>query len=133
MTFELHPSLAKKDYICDLDFCKVLLEDNADYPWVFLVPKKNNVRNMLDLTTTERMFVNLETEIVEKAMTKIFNPTQTNIAMIGNITPQLHVHVICRFENDPLWPATVWGAKATKYEAKQKQEIIQKIKQAVEN
>ena len=131
MSFELVPALQQKEFICDLPFCRVLMEDNADCPWVFLVPRKEKVRNMLDLTTDERLILMREIEIVERAMNTLFKPTQTNVAMIGNKTPQLHVHVICRFENDPLWPETVWGQAARTYSADEKQLVIQKIKEEI--
>ena len=130
--FELHPSLQKKDYICDLPFCTVLFEDNALCPWIFLVPRKQNIRNMLDLTTEERLTLMKEIEIAEQIMVKLFNPTQTNVAMIGNLTPQLHVHVICRYDTDPYWPGTVWNQPAKKYPHHVKEEIMNRIKKEFE-
>ncbi len=130
--FQLHPALQKKDYVCDLPFCKVLFEDNANCPWIFLVPKKENVRNMLDLTTEERLVLMKEIEIAEKVMTRLFNPDQTNVAMIGNMTPQLHVHVICRYQTDACWPGTVWGVPGIPYLGDSKKEIIEKIRKEFE-
>lgn len=127
----LHPALQKKDYICDLPFCTVLFEDNKNYPWIFLVPRKDNVKSMRDLTHEEHLLLMNEIEQAEHAMASLFNPTQTNVAMIGNITPQLHVHIICRFEGDKAWPGTVWSEKAEPYSLQEKQEIIQKIKTAL--
>ena len=131
MSFSLVPALEQKEFVCDLPLSRVLMENNADYPWVFLVPRLSGVRNMLDLKTEERLNLMREIEIVERAMDNLFRPTQTNVAMIGNKTPQLHVHIICRFEGDPLWPETVWGCKARPYEEAQKQETIQKIKEEI--
>ena len=131
MSFQLVPALAKKEFICDLPFCRVLLEDNVDYPWIFLVPRKENVRNMLDLTTEERLTLMREIEIAEKAMNNIFHPTQTNVAMIGNKTPQLHVHIICRFKGDMYWPDTIWGIPARPYLATMKAQTVQQIKKEI--
>ncbi|MBQ8251069.1 MAG: HIT family protein [Alphaproteobacteria bacterium] len=130
--FQLHPSLQKKAYVCDLPFSTVLFEDNVLCPWIFLVPKKENVRNMLDLTTEERLTLMREIELAEKVMTKLFNPTQTNVAMIGNLTPQLHVHVICRYETDPYWPGTVWNQPGKPYLGTAKQDVINRIKKEFE-
>lgn len=130
--FQLHPSLQKKAYVCDLPFSTVLFEDNVLCPWIFLVPKKENVRNMLDLTTEERLTLMREIELAEKVMTKLFNPTQTNVAMIGNLTPQLHVHVICRYETDPYWPGTVWNQPGKLYLGTAKQDVINRIKKEFE-
>ncbi len=131
MTFTLHPSLKEKDYICDLGLCIVLLEDNKDYPWIFLVPKKENTKSITDLTLDERIELMSEMSHAEKALFHLFSPDQTNIAMIGNITPQLHVHVICRYKTDPSWPGTVWGKKGLPYEKEKKQEIITRIRHAL--
>ena len=133
MAFRLSMALAKKDFICELPFCYVLLEDNAYYPWVFLVPKKANAQNMLDLTTEERMTLMREMEIVEKAMNVLFKPTQLNVAMIGNITPQLHVHIICRFHGDIYWPGTVWGGRGRPYLSTMKAQTIEQIKKEIKN
>ena len=130
--FTLHPALAQKTFVMDLPFCRVLFEDNANYPWIFLVPRKDNVRNMLDLSTDERLILMREIEVCEHAMNNLFHPAQTNVAMIGNKTPQLHVHIICRFETDPAWPGTVWSEVATPYSVEKKEQIIHEIKKEIE-
>lgn len=130
--FTLHPNLQKKDFVCDLTLCRVLFENNKNYPWIFLVPRKNGVKNMLNLTTDERLQLMREIETAERAMANLFNPTQTNVAMIGNMTPQLHVHVICRHAGDPAWPGTVWGEKSIPYPDIEKQDMIQKIKKELQ-
>lgn len=130
MTFHLPMALAKKDFICELPFCYVLLEDNADYPWVFLVPKKN-AKNMLALTTEERITLMREIEIVEKTMDVIYKPTQMNVAMIGNKTPQLHVHIICRFQGDMYWPDTIWGKESRPYLSTLKAQTIERLKKEI--
>ncbi|MBQ7412864.1 MAG: HIT family protein [Alphaproteobacteria bacterium] len=131
MAFSLTTGLAQKEFICDLPFCRVLFEDNADYPWIFLVPRKENVRNMLDLTTEERLTLMREIEICERALANIYHPTQTNVAMIGNKTPQLHVHIICRFKGDLYWPDTVWGGKSRPYLTTIKYQTIDRIKKEI--
>jgi diadenosine tetraphosphate (Ap4A) HIT family hydrolase len=131
--FELVPSLAKKDFVTDLTLSKVLFENNEYYPWVFLVPMKSNVKNMLALTLDERIQLMKEIAMVEKIMFDLFKPDQTNVAMIGNMTPQLHVHIICRKENDPDWPGTVWGNQKKPYNEDTKITTINKIKTAIEN
>ena len=128
--FELHPALQKKDYVCDLNLCTVLFEDNKNYPWIFLVPKKEKVKSMRDLTHEEHLSLMNEIELAERVMANLFSPTQTNVAMIGNMTPQLHVHIVCRKKGDPDWPGTVWNSHSDKYEPAEKQAIIAKIKKA---
>jgi diadenosine tetraphosphate (Ap4A) HIT family hydrolase len=131
--FELVSGLAKKDHIIDLKLTTVLFEDNRFYPWVFLVPMKNGVKNMTYLTVEERFQLMKEMAIVEQAMADSFPHDQTNVAMIGNKTPQLHVHILCRREDDPDWPGTVWGnARETYPSAEEKMAVIAKIKAAIE-
>lgn len=132
MTFELVPGLAKKDQIIDLKLCKVLFENNKFYPWVFLVPKRENVKNMTYLTMEDRLQLMKEMALVEKVMTELFEHDQTNVAMIGNKTPQLHVHILCRKEGDPDWPTTVWNNHKEAYSEEEKLATIEKIKKAIE-
>ncbi|MDR2760878.1 MAG: HAD hydrolase-like protein [Rickettsiales bacterium] len=131
--FELVPGLAKKDYVTDLKLSVVLFENNKLYPWVFLVPKKAGVKNMTYLTVPERLQLMKEMAAVEKVMATLFPHDQTNVAMIGNKTPQLHVHILCRKDGDPDWPGTVWGnAKEPYASEEEKKAVIEKIKRAVE-
>ena len=86
---------------------------------------------MLDLTTEERLTLMREIEICERALANIYHPTQTNVAMIGNKTPQLHVHIICRFKGDLYWPDTVWGGKSRPYLTTMKYQTIDRIKKEI--
>lgn len=129
MAFELVPGLAAKDYITDLKLCRVLFEDNKYYPWIFLVPRKENTKNMTNLTMEERFQLMREIALAEKVMLKLFPSDQDNVAMIGNMTPQLHVHIVCRKKGDPDWPGTVWNSASAKYEPSEKEQIISEIKQ----
>ena len=128
MAFALVPALAEKDYVLDLKLCRVLFEDNACYPWIFLVPKKENVKNMMDLTMEERLQLMREIALGEKVMSTLFPYDQDNVAMIGNMTPQLHVHIICRKAGDPDWPYTVWNATSKKYNSAVKEKTIAMIR-----
>ncbi|HSQ97441.1 MAG TPA: HIT family protein [Rickettsiales bacterium] len=130
--FELVLGLAKKSHIMDLKLSTVLFEDNKLYPWVFLVPMKNGIKNMTYLTMEERLQLMKEMAIVEKVMSDLFPHDQTNVAMIGNKTPQLHVHILCRKEGDADWPGTVWGNHKEPYTEEEKKETIAKIKAGIE-
>ena len=131
--FTLHPNLQKKDFICDLPLCRVLLEDAREFPWVFLVPKRENIRNMQDLSSEDYQQLFKEIRITENVLTRLFSPDQTNVAMIGNVTPQLHVHIICRFKQDGIWPNTVWEKKTHPYSSEEKQHLIERIKKELLN
>ena len=128
MAFELVSGLAAKDFVLDLKLCRVLFEDNKYYPWIFLVPMKENVKNMTALTMEERYQLMREIALAEKVMFKLFPCDQDNVAMIGNMTPQLHVHVVCRKNGDPDWPGTVWNSTTGKYDPAVKQDLIAKIR-----
>lgn len=130
--FELVPGLAKKAHIIDLKMCTVLFENNKLYPWIFLVPMKAGVKNMLDLTIDERIQLMREITLGERVMAKLFKHDQTNVAMIGNKTPQLHVHILCRVDGDPDWPGTVWNNHKEPYSDEEKDATIAKIKAAIE-
>lgn len=108
MTFEVHPNLARKIFITDLPLCRVLLEDDMHYPWLLLVPRRPNVSRIMDLSEQDQLQLIRELDFVQKILWEEFKPTQLNVAAIGNKTPQLHVHVIARYANDPAWPGTIW-------------------------
>jgi len=108
MIFELHPNLASKIFLLDLPLCRLLLEDNRHYPWLFLVPRKPNLSKMMDLAPQDQLQLLQELDRAQKILWELFSPKQLNVAAIGNKTPQLHFHVIARQSDDPAWPATVW-------------------------
>lgn len=108
MTFELHPNLSEKIFIKELPLCRLLMEDDLHYPWFFLVPRVAGVSRMMDLLRNDQLQLLKELDWMQKVVWKAFHPHQINVAAIGNKTPQLHVHIIARYEDDPAWPATVW-------------------------
>lgn len=129
MDFELHTNLKNKIVITDLPLCRVLLENEAHYPWIFLVPRQANVLRMMDLSSLDQLQLMKELDFAQKIMWEEFQPTQLNVAAIGNKTPQLHLHIIARFANDPAWPHTVWDhAIRSQYDDDVKDEVTQRLK-----
>lgn len=127
--FELHPKLKSKAHIAELPLCLVLLQDEAHYPWLLLVPKRNNISKIMDLTLEDQLQLTVEMDLVQKVLWKLFTLKQLNVAAIGNKVPQLHVHIIGRKEEDPAWPGTVWDHPAKKaYEPEEKENLIKKLK-----
>lgn len=112
--FILHNDFAKKFHITNLELCTVLLEPIEEFPWIMLIPMVDDVKNILGLSHTERNKFWLEVEKMSEIMNKIYKPDQLNIAMLGNKTPQLHCHIIARFENDSAFPGATFGFKSTK-------------------
>jgi diadenosine tetraphosphate (Ap4A) HIT family hydrolase len=131
MNFTLHPDLAKKTFIIDLALCRVLLEDESHYPWLMLVPKRDQLSRIMDLAPVDQSLLMQEVDGAQRVLWDLFHPTQVNVAAIGNKTPQLHVHVIARFISDPAWPHTVWDHPIKKpYELKEKEEMTSKLREA---
>lgn len=129
MNFELHPNLAKKIFIEDLPLCRVLLEDESHYTWLFLVPRKPHISRMIDLSLEDQLQLMKELHYTQDILWKEFCPTQLNVAAIGNKTPQLHVHVIARYQEDPAWPHTVWDHPVrAPYTEDKREQVIQQLK-----
>ena len=108
MEFQLHPNLTKKAFVIDLPLCRVLLEDEKNYPWVFLIPRRKDISRIMELEANDQLQLIKELDWAQKILWNEFNPTQLNVAALGNKTPQLHIHVIARYLNDPAWPNAVW-------------------------
>ncbi|MDR3144237.1 MAG: HIT domain-containing protein [Puniceicoccales bacterium] len=111
--FALLKQFSAKPHICDLSLSRVLLNDTA-IPWIFLIPMRDNVLQMNHLSEVDQRQLMAEINIASNAMESIFPCTRLNVAAIGNKTPQLHIHVICRTENDAHWPETVWQYSCAK-------------------
>ena len=92
-----------------LQLSRVLLMNDARFPWVILVPRRDGLREIIDLEPKDRATLYREIESVSEAMQRLFKPTKLNVAALGNQVAQLHVHIIARFDNDAAWPKPVWG------------------------
>ncbi|EXJ14347.1 HIT domain-containing protein [Imhoffiella purpurea] len=107
--FELHPRLmADTHVLCESVSTVLLLMDNALLPWFILVPKTDRTE-LHRLEPGLRRSVRDETDRLAAFVESEFAPDKLNIATIGNLVPQLHIHVIARYRSDPCWPAPVWG------------------------
>ena len=108
--WSLHPQLAADTHnVGDLPLSRLLIIKDANYPWVILVPRRTGVSEIIDLGAAEQ--AELMDEIVRTgaALKEITACTKLNIAALGNVVAQLHVHVIARHKSDPAWPQPVWG------------------------
>lgn len=97
-----------------LPLCELRMMDDANYPWLVLVPRVAGARELLDLDPAQRRDLGDETDLALRLLRDCFRPHKLNVAALGNLVPQLHVHVIARFEDDPAWPAPVWGRVAAR-------------------
>ena len=110
MTFALHERLAADTFpVGRLPLSHVLLMNDFNFPWCVLVPVRDDVREIHQLSAADQVQLLEEMSGVAAAMQAAFAADKMNVAALGNIVPQLHVHIIARFEADPVWPAPVWG------------------------
>lgn len=113
--FALHQDLQKDTYtVGQFKLSLILLHKDANYPWLILVPKREKVREIHHLSVDEQIQLIKESSHLSEVMTSIYAPTTMNIAALGNLVPQLHVHHIARFKEDPAWPKPIWGAVEAK-------------------
>ncbi len=111
--FVLHPQLeAETHRVGDLDFTRVLLMDDVRFPWLILVPRAPDLRELTDLSLDDQHRLLEEINRVAHVLLATLKPDKLNIAMLGNVVPQLHAHVIARFAGDEAWPKPVWGIGA---------------------
>lgn len=106
--FELLDTFKKKELIAELELSTVVMEDK-EFPWILLIPKRSGVLQINQLAPEDQMQLMKEINFASDIMEHLFPCDRLNVAAIGNKTPQLHIHVICRTEGDSLWPETVWG------------------------
>ena len=109
--WSLHPQLTQDTIdIGDLPLCRVLVIKDANYPWLLLVPRREGAVEIIDLDDVAQAQLTTEVSRVARALKEITKCDKLNIAALGNVVPQLHVHVIARRKNDVAWPRPVWGA-----------------------
>ncbi len=108
--FRLHVQLAADTTkVGDLPLCSVLLINDAHYPWFVLVPRVEDVTEIFQLARADRLQLLEESCLLSEAMKDVFRADKLNIAALGNMVSQLHVHHIARYRDDPAWPGPVWG------------------------
>ena len=131
--FKLHSTLeADTVRIGELQLSVLLLSKDANYPWLILVPKRAGIEEIYQLSANDRQELMHESYCLSKALVSLVNPHKLNIATIGNMVPQLHMHHICRFHNDICWPKPVWGqAQPRAYTKKQCATLISNLRYQV--
>ena len=106
----LNPQLEKDTVnIGDLPLSRVLVIKDANYPWLLLVPRRPNATEIIDLDEVEQAQLTTEINRVARALKDVSKPDKLNIAALGNVVSQLHVHIIARRTGDAAWPRPVWG------------------------
>lgn len=132
--FSLHSRLAA-DTI-DLgrsELCDIRLMNDATWPWVLLVPRRTGIREIYELSADEQLQLVRESSALGRGMMNLFRGDKLNVAALGNMVPQLHLHHIVRFEGDPAWPGPVWGVQApVPYEPKALEALIKRLQPVLE-
>jgi len=130
-TFQLHPRL-KEDCIAigRFDLCQLLMMNDSQYPWFILVPERADIKEIYQLSKSERHTLTEESSYLAENLATLYEADKMNIAAIGNLVPQLHIHHVVRYQSDKAWPAPVWGRfAAVPYT---QQQIIDNIAQVKE-
>ena len=97
----------------DLALSRVLLMNDRRYPWFILVPRRPGLVEITDPTEDDAQTLMQEIRLMATALQNMMKPDKINIAALGNVTRQLHVHIIARFHSDPAWPRPIWGIGET--------------------
>ena len=123
--------LKSSHYLLDLKLCTVRLHDNSKFPWVILIPKRNKITDMSDLNSKDQILLMKEIIYVSKIMKKLFKTSKLNVEKIGNMVPQLHIHIIARSKKDSTWPLSVWVVKGKTYSKLALKNLIEKLRKVL--
>jgi diadenosine tetraphosphate (Ap4A) HIT family hydrolase len=128
--FALHPRLAADTFVLgDFPLSRLLLMNDAQYPWCILVPRREGAREIYLLDERDQQLLLRESAQLSRAMMDAFSGHKLNVAALGNVVPQLHVHHIVRFPGDAAWPGPVWGRHAPRpYEAAGRAAVVASLR-----
>ena len=108
--FKLHEILDQDCLLVgQFELCLLLISRDANYPWLILVPKREGITEIHQLNAIDRQQLLEESCVLSQTMTELFAPDKLNIAALGNVVPQLHIHHIARYQSDAAWPQPIWG------------------------
>lgn len=118
-------------FITALELCDVRLTHNAAFPWLLLIPREDGIVEIIDLTPSNQRLLMQEIVLVSQVLQQLFQPTKLNVASLGNIVSQFHVHIVARYDRDKAWPHPVWNSGVhIDYDPKSKFELIAQLKKA---
>jgi diadenosine tetraphosphate (Ap4A) HIT family hydrolase len=132
-TWILHPQLERDTAVLgDLPLSRVLVSNDANYPWVVLVPRRADLAELIDLDEAAQAQLVTEIARVTRGLRAVTTCDKLNVAALGNMVPQLHVHIIARFRSDAAWPKPVWGVVAPRaYEREKLDTLIAKLRKGI--
>lgn len=132
MAFTLDHRLKDSSFLIEnWELCYVGLKNDKTWPWLYLVPQRENIREMCDLNAADQTQLMREMALAQKALQQLYKPDKVNTAALGNMVPQLHIHIFGRYEKDAAWPKPVWAIQADEipYTETEKNAEIQKLKE----
>lgn len=131
----IHPQLRQDCiYLGKLDLCQLLLMNDSQYPWCILVPDRDKIKEIYELSNDDQVQLAHESSFLASGMMEVYDGDKMNIAALGNVVPQLHIHHIVRFRTDPVWPSPVWGKLPAKaYSEAALQATIHKLRKQFTN
>ena len=122
--------LRSSHHVKDLKLCSIRLHDNLKFPWLILIPRRKKITDMSELNSKDQILLMKEIIYVSKILKKLFKTSKLNVEKIGNVVPQLHIHIIARNKNDSSWPLSVWVVKGKTYTKTALSIMIQKVRKA---
>jgi diadenosine tetraphosphate (Ap4A) HIT family hydrolase len=127
--FELDARLARDtELVTSLGLCQLRIMKDSRWPWFMLVPQRNAVSEVFELTPLDQTLLTFETNMVAQALKQATGAQKINVAAIGNIVRQLHVHIVARSESDPNWPGPIWGfGQSEAYDETEKLALINRL------
>jgi diadenosine tetraphosphate (Ap4A) HIT family hydrolase len=132
MSFKLNRKFLKTSHhLIDLKLCTIRLNDNSKFPWIILIPKRNKITDISDLNSKDQTLLMKEIVYASKVMKKLFKTSKLNVEKIGNIVPQLHIHIIARSKKDSSWPLSVWVVKGKNYSNTAIKVIVDKLRKSL--
>ena len=128
---KINKNFLKSSYhVKDLRLCSIRLHDNLKFPWLILIPRRKNITDMSELNSKDQILLMKEIIYVSKIVKKLFKTSKLNVEKIGNVVPQLHIHIIARNKNDSSWPLSVWVVKGKTYSKAALEKNLDKLKKA---
>lgn len=133
--FTLHPTLAADTcIIAELPLCTLLLSNDSNYPWTILVPRRNDISEIYQLSDVDQRQLLTESSTLSRCLQSTLNPDKLNIAALGNVVPQLHIHHIARYKHDKAWPAPIWGhSEPTPYTPLHRDKLLTEVRYWLSN
>ena len=117
-------------FITELKLCSIRLIDNCKFPWIILIPNRKKVTDITELKAKDQILLMKEIIFCSNKMKKIFKTSKLNVEKIGNVVPQLHLHIIARTKKDSSWPLSVWVVKSKSYSKNKLEQTIGKLRKA---